>query len=68
MVNFLQYENAVLKQKYETFVSLVIPEVLFMRTRIEVLERKETSKNVTLDFNVADMINQKQTLQSKLMK
>ena len=66
MVNFMHYENTVLKQKYETFVSPVIQEILGMKIRIEVLEKKETNKNVTIGFIVADLINQKQTLQKKL--
>ena len=66
MVNLLHYENTVLKQRYEMFVSLVIQEILGMKIRIEVLEKKETNKNVTIDFIVADLINQKQTLQKKL--
>ena len=62
-VNYLYHENTVLKQ---ILISQVIPEILWMKTRIEAFERYEINKNSALDIIVSDLINQKIDVQNRL--
>ena len=65
-INYLTNENNVLKHKYEILISQVIPEILGIKTRMEVFERNEINKNIILDMIVKDLVKQKMDVQNKL--